>query len=225
MFRKSSKALHLWTVEDPCGSDCQKSQQKCRVTFLSPFQDGSPKLPSKPNWEMTHLTRSCYFFACQKNGLSQFPLWMKMYISVCNFNFTADWHLQRQRILIKLQKHLIQWLADGEKVCRNSIFLLTKHGMCFSKAWTLFHLLFKSDDSKPWLGLLRGNAVYHLNGLIIYRSSPPPAPFPIRQISILGSAPNKVTQGNFKKLSECNTASINYLCTLDLEIKQQWSVL
>ena len=98
-------------------------------------------------------------------------------------------------------------------------------GMCFSKAWTLFHLPFKSDDSKPWLGLLRGNAVYHLNGLIIYRSSPPPAPFPIRQISILGSAPNKVTQGNFKKLSECNTASINYLCTLDLEIKQQWSVL
>lgn len=32
----------------------------------------------KPKQWMTWLTRSCWFFACLKNGLSQFPLWMKM---------------------------------------------------------------------------------------------------------------------------------------------------
>lgn len=78
----------------------------------------------------------------KKMDFLSFHCGWKCNISVCNFNFTADWHLQRQRILIKLQKHLIQWLADGERVGSSSIFLtmLTKHGVCFPNAPTLFFI-------------------------------------------------------------------------------------
>lgn len=137
----------LWTVEDTCWSDCQ-SQQKCRATFLSPFQERRPKLPSNPNREWRSWKGHAISSPVKKTDFLSFLSGWKCNISVCNFNFTADWHLQGQRILIKSQKHLIQWLADGERVCSNSIFLimLTKHGMCFSNALTLFHLQFKSDN-------------------------------------------------------------------------------
>lgn len=140
----------LGAVGDTCWSDCQRkpTEMQSHFPFLSPFQDRSPKLTSNPNREWPSWKGHAISFPVKKMDFLSFHYGWKCNISVCNFNFTADWHLQGQRILIKSQKHLIQWLADGERVCSNSIFLimLTKHGMCFSNALTLFHLQFKSDD-------------------------------------------------------------------------------
>ena len=123
----------------------EKANRNAESHSFLPFKMGAPNcLQSQtekwPTWQAHAIS-----LPVKKMDFLSFHCGWKYNISVCNFNFTADWHLQRQRILIKLQKHLIQWLADGEKVCSNSIFLLTKHGTCFSKAWTLFHLQFKSD--------------------------------------------------------------------------------
>lgn len=130
--QKSSKVLLLWIVEDTCGSD---------RWLLPPFQDRNPKLPADPEKGPTDKVKS-FLRLSKKMDFLSFHCGWKCNISVCNFNFTADWHLQRQRILIKLQKHLIQWLADGERVGSSSIFLtmLTKHGVCFPNAPTLFFI-------------------------------------------------------------------------------------
>lgn len=146
-IQKSSKALcELWRIL--VDQIARESQQKCRATLLSSSHDRSPKLPSNPNREWPSWKGHAISFPVKKMDFLSFHYGWKCNISVCNFNFTADWHLQGQRILIKSQKHLIQWLADGERVCSNSIFLimLTKHGMGFPNAPTLFHLQFKSDD-------------------------------------------------------------------------------
>lgn len=131
-FRKAQKfsSCELWrTLADQTAG-----------SFL-PFKTGTPNCLRTQR--RAPLTRSSHFFACQKKmDFLSFHCGWKCNISVCNFNFTADWHLQRQRILIKLQKHLIQWLADGERVGSSSIFLtmLTKHGVCFPNAPTLFFI-------------------------------------------------------------------------------------
>lgn len=147
-FWKNLKALLLRSVEDTLDQIASERWQKYKATFLSPSQNRSPALP-QTQIENDPVDKVRPFLCLsEKMDFLSFHCEWKCNISVCNFNFTADWHLQRQRILIKLQKHLIQWLADGKRGCSNSIFLimLTKHGMCFSNTPTLFHLQFKSDD-------------------------------------------------------------------------------
>lgn len=76
-IQKLSKALcELWRIL--VDQIARESQQKCSATLLPPFQDRSPKLPSNPNREWPSWKGHAISFPVKKNGLSQFPLWMKM---------------------------------------------------------------------------------------------------------------------------------------------------
>lgn len=125
----------------------EKANRNAASHSVLPFKMGAPncfqsQTEKWPTWQGQAIS-----LPVKKMDFLRFHCGWKCNISVCNFNFTADWHLQRQRILIKPQKHLIQWLADGEKVWSNSIFLtVNKTWHVLFKARTLFHLQFKSDD-------------------------------------------------------------------------------
>lgn len=59
------------------GQITRESQQILGL-FPSTLWSRQSQTAFKPKQWMTRLTRSCWFFARLKNGLSQFPLWMKM---------------------------------------------------------------------------------------------------------------------------------------------------
>jgi hypothetical protein len=121
---KNSKALHLWTLENTCWSDCEGKPKNFGASFLPPFQDACPKLPSSLNSEWPCWQGHAGSLPAIKTDFLSFCCGWKCSISVCDFNFTADWHLQRQRILIKLQEHLIQWLAGGKELLAAPFFWL-----------------------------------------------------------------------------------------------------
>lgn len=95
-----------------------------RAAFLPPFQDASLKLPSSLNSEWPCWQGHAGSLPAIKMDFLSFHCGWKCSISVCDFNFTADWHLQRQKILIKLQEHLIQWLAGGKELLAAPFFWL-----------------------------------------------------------------------------------------------------
>lgn len=101
-----------------------KKKKKFRASFLPPFLDTSPKLPSGLSSEWPCWQGHDGSLPAIKMDFLSFHCGWKCSISVCDFNFTADWHLQRQRILIKLQEHLIQWLAGGKELLAAPFFWL-----------------------------------------------------------------------------------------------------